>query len=118
MPTKNKFKKKFFCIVIFEGTFKSFFKDKKAKRSHKTVEILLFLLNDRRIRSGAGSIALTNGSGSGRPKNTWIRNTAGMTVRISPVSDSCVSLVSRLPVRISPVSDSCVSLVSRLPRPR
>jgi hypothetical protein len=32
--------------------FTSFFKDKKSKRSHKTVEIkgfLLFLLDDRRI---------------------------------------------------------------------
>jgi hypothetical protein len=42
--------KKFFCILLFEGTFTSFFKDKRSRRSHKTVEILLFLLNDRRIR--------------------------------------------------------------------
>jgi hypothetical protein len=34
---------KFFCIVLFEGTFTSFFKDKKSKRSHKTVEIKDFL---------------------------------------------------------------------------
>ncbi len=27
-------------------------------------------------RAGSGSIPLTSGSGSGRPKNTWIRNTA------------------------------------------
>jgi hypothetical protein len=40
---KNEFKKKFFCIVLFEGTFTSFFKDKKSKRSHKTVEIKVFL---------------------------------------------------------------------------
>jgi hypothetical protein len=26
---------KFFCILLFEGTFKSFFKGKKSKRSHK-----------------------------------------------------------------------------------
>jgi hypothetical protein len=31
------FLKKFFCILLFEGTFPSFFKDKKSKRSHKTV---------------------------------------------------------------------------------
>jgi len=31
--------KKFFCILLFEGTFTSFFKDKKSIRSHKTVEI-------------------------------------------------------------------------------
>jgi hypothetical protein len=29
---------KFFCILLFEGTFTSFFKDKKSKRNHKTVE--------------------------------------------------------------------------------
>jgi hypothetical protein len=41
-----------FCWLL-EGTFTSFFKDKKLKRSHKTVEIkvfLLFVLHDRRIR--------------------------------------------------------------------
>jgi hypothetical protein len=40
--------------VLFEGTFTSFFKDKKSKRSHKTVKearfFLQFLLDDRRIR--------------------------------------------------------------------
>ncbi len=40
---------KFFCILPFEGIFSSFFIDKKSKRSHKTVEIKVFL-NDRRIR--------------------------------------------------------------------
>jgi hypothetical protein len=34
---------KFFCILLFEGTFISFFKGKKSKRSHKTVEIKVFL---------------------------------------------------------------------------
>jgi hypothetical protein len=36
---------KFFCILLFEGTFTSFFKEKKSKRSHKTVEINVFLTN-------------------------------------------------------------------------
>jgi len=35
--------KKFFCIFLFEGTFTSFFKDKKSRRSHNTVESKLFL---------------------------------------------------------------------------
>ncbi len=46
--------KKFFYLFLFEGTFTSFFKDKKYKRSHKRVGIkvfLLFLLDDIRIRS-------------------------------------------------------------------
>jgi hypothetical protein len=34
---------KFFCILLFEGTLTSFFKDKKSKRSHKTVEIKVLL---------------------------------------------------------------------------
>jgi hypothetical protein len=40
---KQTFLKKFSCILLFEGTFTSFFKDKKSKRSHKTVEIKVFL---------------------------------------------------------------------------
>ncbi len=34
------------CLFLFEGTFISFFNDKKSKRSHKTVEIKVFLTND------------------------------------------------------------------------
>jgi hypothetical protein len=37
------FEKKFSCILLFEDTFTSFFKDKNSKRSHKTVEIKVFL---------------------------------------------------------------------------
>jgi hypothetical protein len=33
----------FFCLLLFEGTFTSFFKDKNSKRSNKTVEIMVFL---------------------------------------------------------------------------
>ncbi len=70
--------RKVFLLITFEGTFTSFFKDKNSKRSHKTVGIkvfLIFLLEDRRMIEGSGSrsIPLTNGSGSGRPKNMWIR---------------------------------------------
>ncbi len=36
---------KFFCILLFEGTWKSFFKGKKSKISLKTVEIKVFLTN-------------------------------------------------------------------------
>ncbi len=34
---------KFFCLLVFEGAFTSFFKDKKSKRSHKTVGTNVFL---------------------------------------------------------------------------
>ncbi len=40
---KNNFFLKFSCILLSEGTFTSFFKDTKSKRSHKTVEIKVFL---------------------------------------------------------------------------
>jgi hypothetical protein len=38
--------KKIFCIlpVLFEGTFTSFSKGNKSKRSHKTIEIIVFLI--------------------------------------------------------------------------
>jgi hypothetical protein len=35
--------KNFFRLLLFEGTFTSFFKDKKSKRSNKTEEIKVFL---------------------------------------------------------------------------
>jgi hypothetical protein len=35
---------KFFYILLFEGTFTSFFKDKKSKRNNITVEIKVFLI--------------------------------------------------------------------------
>jgi len=37
------FLKKFFYLLLFEGTFTSFFKDKKSKRSHKALGIKVFL---------------------------------------------------------------------------
>jgi hypothetical protein len=45
-PSRRKQKtnlKKFSCILLFEGTFTSFFKDKKSKKSHKTNGIKVFL---------------------------------------------------------------------------
>ncbi len=35
--------KKFFCLLLFEGTFTTFFNDKKSKRSQKTVGFMVFL---------------------------------------------------------------------------
>jgi hypothetical protein len=43
-PSRNQQKtNKFFCWLLFEGIFTSFFKGKKSKRSHKTVGIKVFL---------------------------------------------------------------------------
>jgi hypothetical protein len=70
-PTKKLTFYKVFCFLLFEGTFTSYFKDKKSKRSHKTVGIKVFLTIF--AGPGSGSIPLTSGSGSGRLKNMWIR---------------------------------------------
>ncbi len=43
-PNQKLIFKKFFCLLLFEGTFTSFFKDKKSKRSHKTIGIKVFLI--------------------------------------------------------------------------
>jgi hypothetical protein len=37
------FIKKVFLLLLFEGTFTLFFKDKKPKRGHRTVKIKVFL---------------------------------------------------------------------------
>jgi hypothetical protein len=57
---KKLIKKKNFCLLLFEGTFTSFFRDKKSKRSHKIVGIKV---------SFYYFCLLIEGSGSGRPKN-------------------------------------------------
>jgi hypothetical protein len=40
---KNYLFSKIFFFLLFEGTFTSFFKDKKLKRCHRTVGIKVFL---------------------------------------------------------------------------
>jgi hypothetical protein len=50
-PDANKkliLKNKFFCVLLFEGTFTSFFKEKSQKEV--TEQSKSILLNDRRIR--------------------------------------------------------------------
>jgi hypothetical protein len=62
----------FFCVLLLEGTFTSFFKDKQSKRNHKTVGIKVsyyYFSYYCLTIEGSGSRPLTNGSGSGsRPK--------------------------------------------------
>jgi hypothetical protein len=72
---KNYFVSKFFCLILFEGTFTSFFKDKKSQRSHKTVGIKVFLYFCLMIEgSGAGYTPLTNGPKTYRSNNTAFYN--------------------------------------------
>jgi hypothetical protein len=62
----------FFCLLPLEGTFTSFFKIKSQKEVTKKQQesrfVLLFLLDDRRIRIRTS----TNESGPRRPKNIRI----------------------------------------------
>jgi hypothetical protein len=73
---KANFKKKFFCLLLFEGTFTSFSKIKKSKRSRNRNQGYFFYFFCLIIEgSRSGSVPMTDGSGSGsrRPKNIWIR---------------------------------------------
>jgi hypothetical protein len=51
------------------GTFKLIFIDKKSKRSHKIVEIKVFLKPFCLLMERSGSGSVQNNDGSGRPKN-------------------------------------------------
>ncbi len=61
-----------FSLLLLEGTFTSFFKDKKSKES-QTSRNPGFSYYFCMMIEGSGSKPLTNGSGYGRPKNMWIR---------------------------------------------
>ncbi len=69
---KTNFFTKFFCILLLEGTFTLFFKDKKSKKSQNSRN-QGFSYYFCMMIEGSGSITLTNGYGSRRPKNMWIR---------------------------------------------
>ena len=72
-PTKNRFFLKFFCLLHFDGIFNSVFKDKKSKRSHKTVGInvfQLFLLDHSRIQIRTRTRICIHGTGT---SDEWIR---------------------------------------------
>ncbi len=67
-----------FCLLLFEGKFTSFFKDKKLKESQNSRNqgfsyYFCMIIEGSGSRAGSGSIPLTPGSGSLRPKNMWIR---------------------------------------------
>ncbi len=71
----TKFFPKFFLFfLLFEGTFTSFFTDKKSQKSHNTIEIkvLSYYLCLMMEGSGSGLIRSNddgNGSGTGRSQN-------------------------------------------------
>ncbi len=72
---KNHQKTNFFFLLLFEGTFTSFFKDKKSNSHNSRNQGFSYYFCLLIEGSGSGSIPLTNGSGSGsgRPKNMWLR---------------------------------------------
>ncbi len=63
---KTKFFKKFSCVLLFEGTFTSFFGDKKVKKKSQNSRNQGFSYYVCLMKEGSGS-------GSRRPKNMWIR---------------------------------------------
>ncbi len=90
-------------LLLFDGTFTSFFKDKKSYRSKKTVGINVFYHFCLMIE-GSGLVYLTNGSGSGsrRPKNIWIiririwiRNTAWNKIKFFSLNFPFLSSVKK-----------------------
>ncbi len=82
----------FFCLLLFEGTFTSPFKDKTLKRSN------YFSLMVK--GSGSGTMPLTNetGSGSRRPKNIRIRRIR-IRIRNTGLCGVAPLVVRRLAVR-------------------
>jgi hypothetical protein len=85
----------FFCLLLLEATFTSFFK------------------------AGSGSIPLTSGSGSGMPKNMWIRwiririrnrNTAHMSIKIEFLETAKCDQAPDLRIRIRIVIKSFIRI--------
>jgi hypothetical protein len=87
-------KKKFFCLLLFEGTFPSFSKVKSQKTSQSSrnqgFSYYFCLVIEE---SGYGSIPLANWSGSGsrRPKNIRTRR-----IRIRTLVYKCILCFSSL----------------------
>jgi hypothetical protein len=62
-----------YYLVLFEGTFTSFFKEKKGQKKSQNSRNQGFSYYFCLMIESSGSIPLTSGSGSGRPKNMWIQ---------------------------------------------
>jgi len=65
---KKYFFSTFFCLLLVEGTFTSFFIDEKSKRSHKNSRNQGFSNFVLLLMGGSVSVQNNDGSGSGRPK--------------------------------------------------
>ncbi len=95
MPAKNKFFNTIFsaCYRYFLKVHLHYFSKIKSQKESQNSRIQGFsyyfcMMIEGTVsgsRAGSGSIPLTSGSGSGRPKNTWIqwiRNTVRKYVKI------------------------------------
>jgi hypothetical protein len=85
-PSKRRQKLFFpsFSLYLVEGTFTSFFSDKKVMKKSKTVGIKVFFSYFCLMIEGSGSVPLTYGSGSRRPKNI---NTIKLVIYISNIKE-------------------------------
>ncbi len=77
MPAKNKFFSTVFSAFYFLKVHLHYFSKIKSQKESQNSRLqgfyYYYCMMIEGSGSGAGSIPLTRGSGSGRPKNTWIR---------------------------------------------
>ncbi len=105
MPAKNKsFNKIFYACYFLKVDLQYFTKIKRQKESQNSriqgFSYYFCMMIEGSVsgsRAGSGSIPLTSGSGSWRPKNTWIRwiririrNTAGNDIKRRNRVKSCL----------------------------
>jgi hypothetical protein len=76
--------KSFFCLLLFQASFTSFFKDKKVIQKSQSSRNQVFSYNICMIMEGckAGAVPGTNISGSGRPKKTYVSYGSGSATLI------------------------------------
>ncbi len=89
MPTKNYFfliLSAYYFLKVHLHTFSKIKSQKESKKSRNQGFSYYFYMMIEGSRAGSGSIPLTNesGSGSGRPKNRWIRIRIPNTAQVNP----------------------------------
>jgi hypothetical protein len=100
MPTKNFVFSKYFCLLLFEGTFTSISlqrqKVQKKSQNSRNQGYTYFLCL---LMKGSGYVQIMTGSGSGRPKNILIlRIPIHNNASIAFLSPTYTSRISKIPL--------------------